>query len=137
MTALGIVHMHQTQGLREQLFEAQCDADRQNREETRQRALRASQRLRDLLGAEGYREWWNAAPEQGFLEAAEAKLAELLSTQRLLCGAKLYRGIFIWHDADGWFIIRADGQIVPFQNEGEARGFVDSALTLSAIGGQA
>ena len=131
MTALGIVYMHQTQAQREQLFEGRLDADRKARDLRLARTQKVCQQLRNLLGAQLYRAWWETAPEAGFLEVAEARLADLLKARWRLCSAYLYRGAFIWHDADGCFIIRDDGQLIPFIDDAEARGFVDATLAMS------
>jgi len=41
---------------------------------------------------------------------------------------KLYRGVFIYHDAKGFAVLGAEDQVFRFESEGEARGFVDSCI---------
>jgi hypothetical protein len=71
---LGKAAVTQLHELRAELREIQ---EREAERKVTQETMEVCQKIADILGTRAYRRWWKAAPDNGFLKYAKAKLAEL------------------------------------------------------------
>jgi hypothetical protein len=83
--------------------------------------------------------WYDsdAVPEFGteksralLVEARVAELAQQNSRPFSRSVARLYRGVFIWHDQAGYFIFGENKRFYEFVSEEEAKGHIDATLAL-------
>ena len=132
--------MRDSMELRAELLEAQWERMNKIQEHKQlkksywlQRMTRAMSALRaaDPLGWEA---WFDsdAVPDARFSEMAPVVEARVrfLTGRQLRAVARLYRGVFIWHDAHGCFIFDESQRIYEFIDEAEARGHVDATLAM-------
>lgn len=89
------------------------------------------------LDPDGWESWFDgdALPEKAtfreYTLVIEARVRELLGDRPAIRAvARLYRGVFIWHDGSGCFVFGEDRRIYEFADEAEARGHIDATLAM-------
>lgn len=90
-------------------------------------ALRAADPL-------GWQAWFDsdAVPDERFSVMAPIveERVRSLTGRRIRATARLYRGVFIWRDQNGYFIFDESQRIYEFIDEAEARGHIDATLAM-------